>query len=332
MRDNILITGGAGFIGSNLAEELVKENNVIAIDNFITSDVANIEDLLRNPHFEFLNHDLIKPIDLSTFKELSKFNLKTQGISAIYHLACPTSPKDYDRIPIETALTNAYGARNVLDLALKYQAVYVLGSTGFIYGAVPPEKQPVAEDYFGLIDPIGPRSCYNEGKRFAECLSVIYQNKYKIPVKIARIFNSYGSKMRLLDGRIIPDFVYSAIQNRPLVIYGGQNATDTFCYISDLTAGLIKLARSPETGVFNLGHPTLYYLKEAAEAIIKIVGSESMIEYSSAFPYQEEPCAPDISKAEKKLNWMPVVSLEQGLIKTVETLRASNVVRLKEGL
>jgi len=330
MRKNILITGGAGFIGSNLAEELVKNYNVIAVDNFITSNVVNIEDLIRNPNFKFIKYDLTRSIKLEDFSELEQFNLANQGLSYIYHLACPTSLKNYAKVPLETALTNAYATRNGLDLAVKYQCPYILGSTAFVYGEVPPDKQPVREDYFGLVDPHGPRSCYNEGKRFAETLSVIYQNKFKLPIKIARLFNSYGPKMRLEDGRIIPDLVSAGLANQPVIIYGDQTTSATFCYIDDLIAGLIKLAESEETGTFNLGHPTKYTIKEVAEEIITIINSPSKIVYQEPFPFQPKYYVPDISQAKDKLAWLPIVTLAQGLAKTVESLQASKTIRLKE--
>ncbi|MFH1111913.1 MAG: GDP-mannose 4,6-dehydratase [Patescibacteria group bacterium] len=321
-RPNILVAGGAGFIGSHVCDRLVTTANVICIDNFITSQEENIDLLLKNPNFVFIKHDLREAINLEKFSELNTFKIKFQGIQQIYNFACPTSPRDYEKFPIETLETNALATKNLLDLALKYKAKLVHASTSAIYGE-PKDAQPFAEDYWGFIDPIGPRSCYNEGKRFAESLVVNYGEHRELDWKIVRIFNTYGPRLRVNDGRLIPDFVVKAITNQPLIIFGSPHTPATFCYINDLVDGLVKLMQFDGKGVFNLGNPEVHQIGEVAAKIISLTNSQSKVEIDSQVPaYIVRQGIPDITKIKEQLGWFPLVPLDQGLKKTIDYLIA----------
>jgi UDP-glucuronate decarboxylase len=320
-RPNILVTGGAGFVGSHLCDELVKFANVVAFDNFITSEESNIDLLLQHPNFEFIRHDVIIPFDPVKLPELRKFQVEVQGFQEIYHLACPTSPKEYQKIPIETLLANSHGTKNVLDLAVKFKAKFLQVSTSAIYGA-PVDNLPIKEDYLGMIDPIGPRSAYNEGKRFAESLVVNYRERYKIDAKIIRMFNTYGPRMRLDDGRMIPDFVRASLNNEPINVYGDENSVSTFCYVSDMVDAMIKMMASRLTGPVNLGHHDPFPVKLVAEKIIALTGSSSQILFKEHLPYTVQQGIPDTSLAKSRLGWLPVATLDKGLETTIEYMRA----------
>ncbi len=327
-RKNVLVTGGAGFIGSHLCDELVKTSKVICIDNFLTGSEENINHLLKHPDFEFIHHDLTKPINLEDLPELKPFQIAFQGLQEIFHCACPTSPKDYNRLPLETLMANADATRNVLDLALKYGSKLVHASTSAIYGE-PLQNAPYPETYWGYIDPIGPRSCYNEGKRFAESLVVNYRQKFKLDAKIARIFNTYGPRMKLTDGRMIPDFVANAMQNKPVVIYGELEDTSTYCYISDLTEGLVRLMKSNELGPVNLGNPEVYRVVDVAKKAIELAGSASEVNFEPRLKFTARQGVPDITLAKDKLGWFPVVPLEEGLKRTIEFMKGMPAVTLE---
>lgn len=328
-KENVLVSGGAGFIGSHLCDELVKKNKVICIDNFITGQEDNIDFLLRNPDFEFLRHDIAEPFDLEKNPDLKKFKVEFQGIQKIYHLACPTSPKEYNKIPIETLLTNSHGTRNLLELAVKHKAKFVFLSSSAVYGE-PLEKAPFQEDYWGFISPIGPRSCYNEGKRFAESMVVNYGKKYGLETKILRVFNTFGPRMRLDDGRMIPDFVTAALAGKDIVIYGSKDATSTFCYISDLIEAIMRAMKVKFSGVLNIGNPQELKIVDIAKKIIELTGSKSKIIFDQAHPFTAKQGVPDISKAKDKLGWFPVIPLEEGLKETIEQMKGSSrVVRWK---
>ncbi|MFH1867229.1 MAG: GDP-mannose 4,6-dehydratase [Patescibacteria group bacterium] len=330
-RPNIIVAGGAGFIGSHLCDRLVKEANVICLDNFITGREENIDLLLKNPHFEFIKHDLRKQIKLDDLKELEIFKVKYQGIQQIYNLACPTSPKAYHRLPIETLEANSWATKNLLDLAVTYKAKFVHTSTSAIYGE-PKDNNPFSEDYWGYIDPIGPRSCYNEGKRFAESLVLNYGEHRGVNWRTARIFNTFGPRLKINDGRLIPDFIFQALRHQPLVIYGLPQAPATFCYVSDMIDGLVKLMQHEGQGVFNLGNPKIHSIEEVAHKILVLVNSKSKIEVNNSVPpYIVRQGIPDISKAKEQFGWFPLISLEQGLKETVDYLRAHlDVLELKQ--
>ncbi len=315
-RSNVLVAGGAGFIGSHLCDALLEKNNVICIDNFITGQEENIDLLMQNQNFKFIKHDLIEPIDLEALPELEVFKVKYQGLQQIYNLACPTSPKEYHHLPIETLLTNSQGTRNLLDLAVKYKARFLHASSASIYGE-PVQNQKFKESDWGSIDPVGPRSCYNEGKRFAESLVVNYGNYRSVDFRIARIFNTFGPRMKLQDGRMIPDFIAHALTNQPLTIYGSPEEISTYCYVSDMVDGLLKLMDHTSSGVFNLGSPEPYKMKDIAQMIIDLTSARVVFEEAAALPYLARQGVPDITLAKEQLGWFPLTKLEDGLRSTI---------------
>lgn len=328
---NILVTGGAGFMGSHLTAQLIQsaENNVIVVDNFISSDVYNINDLLSRPNFEFIKYDLIRPLDIDKFHELHKFRVKVYGIEEIYHLACPTSPKDYDRFPLETCLANSHATKNALDIAKRYQSKFLFTSSSAVYGRVPRDQQPVKETQWGVVETLGPRACYIDGKRFAENLVVYYGSEYNFPTKIARPFTTYGPKMRIGDGRIIPDFVAQALKNEDLIIYGDESTASTFCYVTDMIDALTALMNSNESGPMNLGGQYLFKLKDIAQAVIDIINSESKITYEAPLPYRDPEPIPDITLVKERLGWLPITPIEDGIVKTVRAMEASQIKKFK---
>jgi len=313
----VLVAGGAGFIGSHLCDQLIPTANVICVDNFLTGSEENIDLLLQHPNFKFLRHDLTAPLDLDKFAELEIFKVKFQGIQEIYNLACPTSPKEYNNLPIETLQANAAATYNLLEMAVKYRAKFLHASSSAIYGD-PTDDQPIPESYWGFIDPVGPRSCYNEGKRFAESLVVNYGQHREVSVRLARIFNTYGPRMKLNDGRMIPDFVMHAVTGKPLVVYGSTAEVSTYCYVSDMVDGLIKLMEYDEGGIFNLGALDQKTIQAVAEMIIKLTAAQVGIESVGSLPYLSRQGLPDITKAKEVLGWFPLVPLEVGLKKTVD--------------
>lgn len=322
-RKNILVAGGAGFIGSHLCDELVRENNVVCLDNFITGQEENIDHLLENPQFEFLRHDVTIPFSIDQFPELKKFRVESLGFQEIYHLACPTSPKEYHRVPIETLHANALGTINICKLATEHKAKLVHLSTSAVYGE-PLEYEPFKEEYLGMVNAVGPRSCYNEGKRFAETIVANYTREFGLQAKIARVFNTYGPRMRTDDGRMIPDFIISVLKKEPIVIYGGPDDASSYCYVSDIVDALIKLmaAETPELAIFNIGSESLVKFVDVAEIIMHQVGVTVPIQYESHLPYTQEQGVPDISKAKEVLRWFPVVKLEVGLRKAIDYMKA----------
>lgn len=324
-KKNVLVAGGAGFIGSHLCDEVIKDAKVICVDNFSTGSIENIEHLLQNPDFKFIKHDLSEPLDLEKFPELRPFKVTIQGVQEIYNLACPTSPKEYEKLPVETLLANAFASRYLLDLAKQWDAKYLLASSSAIYGE-PINNQPFREDYWGFIDPTGPRSCYNEGKRFSESLTMNYRLHRDVDAKIVRIFNTFGPRMRLTDGRLIPDLVRSALAGEPLQIYGKPDATSTFVYIADMIDGIVKMMKSPEGGPINLGNPDPVLLTTVAEKVLALTQSTSTIEHVDAHPFASRQGVPDIRLAKERLGWFPTIELEDGLSQTIEVMKASRVI------
>lgn len=326
-KKNILVTGGAGFIGSHLCEELLEQgNHVICLDDFTSSNVRNINHLLRHEDFIFINHDINKPINLEEFKELERFKVRFQGIQEIYHLACPTSAKNFDQLRIKTLLTNSVGTINVLELALKNKAKILLASSSVVYGPRRKENPYFKEEEWGRVNLLSPRSCYDEGKRFAESCFITYRDFYGLDCKIVRIFRTYGPRMPLFDGQMIPDFVLQALNNKPLIIYGDENFSTSLCYIADLIEGLIKMMESEEKGPINLGSPDVYKLKDIAEAIIKLTNSSSEIVFKPPLLFMTPLGLPDITLAKEKLNWFPVTPIEDGLRKTVEDVKVNQAL------
>lgn len=301
----ILVTGGAGFIGSHLCERLLKEGNeVICLDNLFTSTKDNIAPLIDNKYFEFIRHDIIQPIHLE--------------IDEIYNLACPASPIHYQYNPIKTIKTSVMGAINMLGLAKRVKAKILQASTSEVYGD--PLVHPQYEEYWGNVNPIGPRSCYDEGKRCAESLFINYYFQNKVRIKIARIFNTYGPRMHPNDGRVVSNFIIQAIQNNPITIYGDGTQTRSFCYVDDMLDGLIKLMNTSDEiiGPINLGNPSEFKIIELAELIIDLTNSKSEIIH---LPLPEDDPIrrqPDITKAKSILEWQPKISLKEGLVKTIE--------------
>ena len=325
-KKNILVTGGAGFIGSHLCDELVKKNKVICIDNFISGDEVNIDHLLQDPDFQFIRHDVNEPLELESLKELEKFRVKFQGIQEIYHLACPTSPKDFEKTRAETVLTNSVGTRNILDLAVKYKAKFILASSSVVYGPRDPQNKYFKEDYLGLVDQLSPRACYDEGKRFAETLASTYRQVYNLDAKIARIFRTYGPRMKLKTGQMLPDFVYDALDNRDLTIYGDESFSSSFCHVSDVIQGLIKLMKSGEAGPINLGSDLEYKIIDVAQKVIELTDSKSKIVFKKPLLFMSPLGLPDITLAKDRLGWFPVVLLEEGIKGAIDYFRAFKAI------
>ncbi|MBO0833938.1 MAG: SDR family oxidoreductase [Actinobacteria bacterium] len=301
----ILVTGGAGFIGSHLSRRLLAEGHeVLVVDNFFSSTRKNVIDLLDEPRFELLRHDVTFPLYVE--------------VDQIYHMACPASPVYYQRDPVQTTKTCVHGSINMLGLAKRLRAPILLASTSEIYGD--PASHPQAEDYWGNVNPIGIRSCYDEGKRCAETLFFDYYRQHALPIKVARIFNTYGPSMLPNDGRVVSSFIVQALQGEPLTVFGDGSQTRSFCYIDDMVDGLIRLMNSPPefTGPVNLGNPAEFSVLELARQVKTLIGSDSPIEYR-ALP-SDDPVRrrPDIGLASKVLGWEPAVALDEGLKRTVE--------------
>ena len=300
----ILVTGGSGFIGSHLTAELLKAGHqVLVLDNFYTSDKANIQHLAANQNLEVIRHDVINPF--------------IAEVDAIYHLACPASPVHYQRFPVQTIKTSVLGSINMLDLALRLQNPILLSSTSEVYGD--PEISPQVESYWGNVNPIGIRACYDEGKRAAETLFFDYHRQYGVNIKVARIFNTYGPNMSPNDGRVVSNFIMQALRSEDITIYGNGLQTRSFCYVDDLVSGLILLMNSNREvqGPINLGNPIEFTVKQLAEKIIEMTNSSSKIIYKELPSDDPKQRKPDISKASKVLEWAPSVNLESGLNKTI---------------
>jgi UDP-glucuronate decarboxylase len=327
-KKNVLVTGGAGFIGSFLCERLLKDHKVICVDNFITSQQANINQLLKNPDFEFIKHDISEPFDLEAFPELERFKIKFQGIQEIYHLACPTSPKQFEAFRHATLLANSVGMRNVLDLAVKYKAKFFQASTSVVYGTRPEDGHLLTENEFGAFDHMEAHACYDEGKRFAETMCMTYRDVHKVDTRIGRIFRTFGPRQQLADGHMIPDFVLDAIDGRELVIYGGESFRSSLIYISDVVDAIMRLMDAPQDpGPVNIGSDYDLKLADVAQKIVELTGSQSKIVYRDSLPFMRVLGLPDLSKL-KEMGWIPLVSLEQGLKKTIEyTIAHKDILR-----
>jgi len=306
-----LVTGGAGFIGSHLCEKLLQEGHeVICLDNLITGRKENVEELLKNPQFSLIKADVTQHFNTSTLQHFNNVNF-------IFHLASPASPVDYQKYPIETLMTNSLGTYNMLELAKKTQSRFLLASTSEVYGD--PQKHPQNETYWGHVNPVGPRSCYDEAKRFAEALCVSYQRKFNLNISIVRIFNTYGSKMRSNDGRVVSTFINQALQGKPITVFGKGIQTRSFCFISDMIKGLMKVVNSDQakSEIFNLGSPHEVRIIELAELIKQLTDSQSEIEFAELPTDDPVRRQPDISKAKQRLKWEPKIGLEEGLRKTI---------------
>ena len=304
----ILITGGAGFLGSHLCERLLAQGHeVICADNYFTGSKANIAHLLDHPYFELMRHDVTFPLYVE--------------VDEIYNMACPASPVHYQYDPVQTTKTSVHGAINMLGLAKRVRAKILQASTSEVYGD--PKVHPQREDYWGHVNPIGIRSCYDEGKRCAETLFFDYHRQNKVRIKVARIFNTYGPRMHPNDGRVVSNFIVQALRNEPITIYGDGQQTRSFCYCDDLVRGLMSLMNSPDevTGPINIGNPGEFTMLELAEKVIKLSGSKSKLEFKPLPADDPKQRQPDITQARKVLNWEPTIPLDEGLGKTVAFFR-----------
>lgn len=304
----ILVTGGAGFIGSHLVARLLEQGHqVLVVDNFYSGSRSNLAHLISDPNLEIMRHDVTFPLYVE--------------VDEIYHLACPASPVFYQRDPVQTTKTSVMGSINMLGLAKRTKAKILLSSTSEVYGD--PEVHPQEESYWGHVNPIGIRSCYDEGKRCAETLFFDYRRQHDMPIKVARIFNTYGPGMRPDDGRVVSNFIVSALSGRPLTIYGDGSQTRSFCYVDDLVDGLMRLMNTPHevTGPINIGNPHEFTMKELADAVIEQVGGDATVEYHplpSDDPTQRQP---NITRAREILDWKPTVELAEGLAATIDFFR-----------
>jgi UDP-glucuronate decarboxylase len=317
-RRNVLVTGGAGFIGSHLCDRLVKEANVICLDNFITSDVHNIDHLLRDPHFEFINHDIVNPLDVLSFRELERFKVRFQGVQEIYHLACPISKRHFDDFKIATVLTNSIGMKNVLDVAVSNHAKVLYASSSVLYGPRREDQSYVRETDECHLDHLTTRGAYDEGKRFSEAILQTYADVYGLDVKIARIFRTYGPRMKIFDGNLIPDMVLSALDGNDIVITGDEETRISLAYVSDIIDGLARLMSTPvDVTLLNLGSDVDVRLVTVAQKILQITGSDSRIRFEPVAGMTEAGL-PDVTRAREILGWVPLVRLEDGLKKMIE--------------
>ena len=304
-----IITGGAGFLGSHLSDRLLAEGyDVVAVDNLITGNTDNIAHLASNPHFQFIEQDIIQPYTVDG------------PVDAIYHFASPASPVDYLELPLETLLVGSIGTHNTLELAKAKGARFLVASTSEVYGD--PTVHPQTEEYWGNVNPNGTRAVYDEAKRYAEAVTFAYRRLYNLDAKIVRIFNTYGPRMRVKDGRVVPAFISQALRGEPLTVFGSGTQTRSFCFVSDLIDGIYKLSISDQSGPINVGNPTERTMIQFAHEILKATGSKSEITYLP-LPTADDPKQrnPDITKARTLLGWEPKVSLEEGLGSTIEYFR-----------
>lgn len=303
----ILVTGGAGFIGSHLIDRLMKQgHDVICLDNFFTGHKRNISHWMDNPYFELIRHDITEPIRLE--------------VDQIYHLACPASPVHYQYNPVKTIKTNVLGTLNMLGLAKRVKARFLLASTSEVYGD--PDVHPQPEEYWGNVNCIGIRSCYDEGKRVAETLAFDYHRQNNVDIRIMRIFNTYGPRMFENDGRVVSNFIVQALQGTPLTVYGDGSQTRSFCYVADLVEGMMRLMNGDHIGPINIGNPGEYTILQLAETIQKMINPNAELAFKPLPQDDPKQRQPDISKAKSLLGWEPTINLEEGLKLTIEDFRS----------
>lgn len=303
-----VVTGGAGFLGSHLCDYLIGKNwDVLCIDNLVTGSEANVEHLFPDSRFRMLRHDVTQPLEVEG------------PLEAVFHLACPASPPDYLRLPIETLEVSSLGTRNALELAMAKGARFLQASTSECYGD--PEVSPQPETYWGHVNPVGPRSVYDEAKRFSEAITMAYHRARGLDTRIVRIFNTYGPRMRLNDGRVLPNFVYQAFQGEPLSVYGEGKQTRSFCYVSDLIEGIYRLFETQHHEPVNIGNPREMTILEFAEMVLKFTGAKSGLRFEPLPVDDPKRRRPDITKAKQLLGWEPRVGLEEGLARTIEYFR-----------
>jgi UDP-glucuronate decarboxylase len=304
----ILITGGAGFVGSHLSDRLLKDgHNVLCVDNFFTGSKVNVSHLFSNPHFELMRHDVTFPLYVE--------------VDQIYNLACPASPIHYQHDPVQTTKTSVHGAINMLGLAKRLKARIFQASTSEVYGD--PEIHPQPESYWGRVNPIGPRSCYDEGKRCAETLFFDYHRQHNLDIKVVRIFNTYGPRMHPNDGRVVSNFIVQALKGEDITIYGSGQQTRSFCYVDDMVEGFVRMMVTERgfTGPVNMGNPGEFTMLELAEKVLMLVGSKSKLVFMPLPVDDPKQRQPDITLAKAKLDWTPKVNLEDGLKETVHYFR-----------
>ncbi|WP_375391714.1 UDP-glucuronic acid decarboxylase family protein [uncultured Sphingomonas sp.] len=307
-RKRVMVTGGAGFLGSHLIDRLLDQGHeVLCVDNLFTGAKLNIDHLRTHERFEFLRHDVTMPLYVE--------------VDEIYNLACPASPIHYQHDPVQTTKTSVHGAINMLGLAKRTGAKIFQASTSEVYGD--PAVHPQPEDYWGYVNPVGPRSCYDEGKRCAETLFFDYRRQHGLGIKVARIFNTYGPRMHPADGRVVSNFIIAALKGEPIPIYGDGSQTRSFCYVDDLVEGFLRLMATDDavTGPINLGNPGEFSMRELAEKVIAITGSKSEISHLPLPQDDPRQRQPDISRAKATLDWQPTVALDEGLVRTVEYFR-----------
>jgi UDP-glucuronate decarboxylase len=309
LRPRSLVTGGAGFLGSHLCERLLKKgHDVICVDNFFTGAKDNITHLLSDPHFELLRHDVTFPLYVE--------------VDEIYNLACPASPIHYQRDPVQTTKTSVHGAINMLGLAKRIKARILQASTSEVYGD--PEVHPQTEEYWGRVNPIGTRACYDEGKRCAETLFFDYYRQHRVPIKVARIFNTYGPRMHPNDGRVISNFVMQALRSEPITVYGDGSQTRSFCYVDDMIEAIVRFMETQDeiTGPINIGNPDEYSILELAKLIVEMTRSDSKVVFESLPADDPRQRRPDIASAKRLLDWSPSTSVREGLAKTIDYFRS----------
>jgi UDP-glucuronate decarboxylase len=305
----VLVTGGSGFIGSHLCDRLLaSDHEVLCVDNFYSSTRSNVAHLLDHPRFELIRHDVTFPLYVE--------------VDEIYHLACPASPIHYQRDPVQTTKTAVHGSINMLGLAKRTKAKILLTSTSEVYGD--PEVHPQREDYWGHVNPIGPRACYDEGKRAAETLFFDYWRQHDLDIKVVRLFNTYGPRMHPQDGRVVSNFIMSALGDKPLTLYGDGEQTRSFCYVDDLVGGLLRMMGTPHavTGPINLGNPGEFTIRQLAELVVEMTGSRSVIDFLPLPADDPTRRRPDITRAQEVLGWQPTIQLREGLERTIEYFRA----------
>jgi UDP-glucuronate decarboxylase len=333
-KKNVLVAGGAGFLGSHLCDALIKDAKVICVDNFCSSVAKNIDHLLSNPDFIFINHDFSQPLDLENHEDLKKFKVSFQGIQEIYNLACPMSAKNFMANRERILASNSSVMKNTLDLAVKYSAKYLQFSSSVVYGhrASDADKTLTKEEELGVVNQLSERSAYDEGKRFAESMVANYRELFNVDTKIIRVFRVYGPRMPLRDDQMMPDFIFNAFNNEDLVIFGDENFSSSFCYVDDVIDGAMKVMESPMAGPINVGSEVDIRIVDVAKMIVKEINSSSKIRFEESKVFMSRLRLPDIHLIRNELGWMPVVTLENGLKKTILDLQASKQMRGFDGV
>jgi UDP-glucuronate decarboxylase len=322
-RKNVLVLGGAGFVGSHLCDELIKTSKVICVDDFSTGDEKNIDHLLSSPNFKFIKHDISEPIDFESLPELESFKIPFQGLQEIYNLACPTSPKNFQNQIIANLLANSYVLKNALDLAVRYEAKLLHYSSSVVYGTRTGDGGKLDEGFQGVVDFTSDRSSYDEGKRFAESMVLNYRKVFGIDAKIMRLFRTYGPRMKLNDNQMIPDFVSDALDGNDIVIFGDEDFSSSFVYISDVIDASVKMMDRDNVVILNIGSDVDVPFKRIAEKVIELTNSKSKIVFQPEAFFMSNLPLPNITRALDQIGWLPIITLDKGLSKTVDDLRAS---------